>query len=163
TGKSPVTVAGWFQANPADAPARFQIIAGHGNSSWRIAMDNVSAGNRFNPGNGPELQFTNIQDVVTNGFLVNDGNWHFVAGVSDGTNDSLYIDGLLARTAANVGSVAGTNGDALLGGDPSTLVPIFNGTSGSEPRYFDGQIAQMSFFTNALSGAQIQQLYTAAG
>lgn len=163
TGKAPVTVSGWFQANPADAPARFQIIAGHGNPSWRIAMDNVGAGVRFNPGNGPELQFTNVQDVVTNGFLANDGNWHFVAGVSDGTNDYLYIDGLLARSGASVGSIAGTNGDALLGGDPSTLIPLYNGTSGSEPRYFDGQIAHIAVFTNALSGAQIQQLYTAAG
>jgi len=162
-GTSPVTVAGWFQAGPADAPSRFQMLAGHGNASWRIAMDNNAAGLRFNPGNGPELQFTNTPDILTNGFLANDGNWHFVAGVSDGTNDYLYIDGLLARTAANAGSVAGTNGDALLGGDPSTLVPIWNGNSGSEPRYFDGQIAQFAVFTNALSATDIQQLYSAAG
>jgi hypothetical protein len=160
---SPLTVAGWFQANPADAPSRFQIIAGHGNSSWRIAMDDKFAGLRFNPGNNPELQFANTSDILTNGVLANDGNWHFVAGVSDGTNDFLYIDGVLAKSAAGVGSIVGSTQDALLGGDPSTLVPLFNGNSGSQPRYFDGQIAQIAFFTNALSGAQIQQLYSAAG
>jgi hypothetical protein len=160
TGTSPLTVAGWFQANPADAPSRFQIIAGHGNSSWRIAMDATAAGLRFNPGNGPELQFTNTPDIVTNGYLVNDGKWHFVAGVSDGTTDYLYIDGLLARSAPNVGSIVGTNGDALLGGDPTALIPTYNGVN--EPRYFDGQIAHIAYFNNALSGAQIQQLYSAA-
>jgi len=160
TGQSPMTVAGWFQANPADAPSRFQILAGHGNSSWRIALDAWADGNRFNPGNGPELQFTNIQDVVTNGFMVNDGNWHFVAGVSDGTNDYLYIDGLLAKSGSGVGNIVGTNGDVLLGADPANLVPSYNSPT---VRTFDGQIAHIAFFTNALSGAQIQQLYTVAG
>ena len=61
------------------------------------------------------------------------------------------------RRGTGVGSIVGTNGDALLGGDPGTLVPLFNGGSGSQPRYFEGQIAQIAFFTNALSGAQIQQ------
>ncbi|HEX4264253.1 MAG TPA: DUF2341 domain-containing protein [Verrucomicrobiae bacterium] len=163
TGKSPVSVAGWFQANPSDAPSRFQAVVSHNANSWRISLDHIADGLRFNPGNNPELQFTNIADVVTNGFMVNDGNWHFVAGVSDGTNDSLYIDGLLARTAAGVGSIVGTNGDALLGGDPGNLVPLFNGSATSQPRYFDGQIAQFAFFTNALSGTQVQQLYAAAG
>src|SRR5262249_20734125 len=55
TNNQPVTVAAWFKGNPSDAAARFQEIVGHGNSSWRIAMDN-NAGLRFNPGNNPELQ-----------------------------------------------------------------------------------------------------------
>jgi hypothetical protein len=162
-GNSPVTVAGWFRANPADAPARFQAIASHNGNSWRLALDTGADGLRFNPGNNPELQFANLADNITNGFLVNDGNWHFVAGVSDGTNDSLYIDGLLAKSGTGVGSIVGTNGDALLGGDPGNLVPLFNGGATSQPRYFDGQIAQFSLFTNALSTAQIQQLYAVAG
>ena len=163
TGKSPVSVAAWFQANPADAPSRFQNILSHNGNSWRISLDASVSGLRFNPGNNPELQFVNTADIVTNGFLANDGNWHFVAGVSDGTNDYLYIDGLLAKTGTGVGTIVGTNGDALLGGDPGVLVPLFNGAAGSQPRYFDGQIAQIAFFTNALSTAQIQQLYSVAG
>ncbi|HWD92495.1 MAG TPA: DUF2341 domain-containing protein [Verrucomicrobiae bacterium] len=163
TGKAPVTVTGWFQGNPADALSRFQAIASHNANSWRIAMDHTANNVRFNPGNNPELQFANVTDAVTNGFLVNDGNWHFVTGVSDGTNDYLYIDGLLAKSGTGVGNIVGTNGDALLGGDPGNLVPIFNGSATSQPRYFDGQIAQIAFFTNALSGPQIQQLYSVAG
>src|SRR5204862_3607439 len=59
TNNQPLTVAAWFQGNPADAAARFQEIVGHGNASWRIALDN-NAGTRFNPGNNPELQFGNM-------------------------------------------------------------------------------------------------------
>ena len=90
-------------------------------------MDTNSAGARWNPGNGPELQFADTPDILTNGCLVNDGNWHFVAGVSDGSADALYLDGVLAKTGASVGSVAGTTLDALLGGSPSFLVPVYNG------------------------------------
>src|SRR5205814_10608368 len=107
------------QGNPADAPARFQVLLGHSDRSWRLTMDGgaaaSTAGNRFNPGNGPELSFVNTADVVTNGFRFNDGLWHMAAGVSDGTNDYLYLDGLLAKSGASVGSIVGTNQDVMLG------------------------------------------------
>jgi hypothetical protein len=119
------------------------------------------AGNRFNPGNGPELSFANTADVVTNGFRCNDGNWHFVAGVSDGAHDFLYIDGVLARTnSAAVGSIVGTNLDLFIGGDPQYTVPS---TNGATVRTFDGELAHLAFFTNALSSADIATLYAAAG
>jgi hypothetical protein len=165
TNKTGFTVVTWFQGNPADAPGRFQVLMGHSDLSWRLALDGnaaaSTAGNRFNPGNGPELTFVNTADVVTNGFRVNDGGWHMVAGVSDGTNDSLYIDGLLAKTGASVGSITGSNVDVALGGDPTYTVP----TAGSQRniRNFDGQLAHAAFWTNVLTLSQIQSLYTAAG
>jgi len=162
TNNSPVTVSAWFKGNPADAAARFQEIVGHGNASWRIALDN-NAGTRFNPGNNPELQFASMADVLTNGFIVNDGKWHFVAGVSDGTTDSLYVDGALAKTGTPVGAIVGSTLDAVLGGDPGFQVPIWNGTVTTQPRYFEGEIAHVAFFTNALSAGQIQNLYNVAG
>lgn len=162
TGAARVSVAAWFRSNPADAPARFQEIASHGSASWRISMDATAAGARFNPGNGPELQFLDTPDILTNGCLVNDGNWHFVAGVSDGATNGLYIDGVLARTGTSVGSITGSTLDALLGGSPNNIVPVYNGSSTSEPRYFDGQVAHVAVFTNSLTAAQIQQLYSVA-
>ena len=162
-GNQPQTVAAWIQTSPADAPARFQGIVGHGGASWRMALDNYSGGMRFNPGNNPEIQFTSAPDVLASGAVVNDGNWHFVAGVSDGSTESLYIDGVLIRSSNSVAAISGSFGDALLGGDPSTLAPVFNGTTGSSPRYFDGKIAHVSYFTNALNATNIQQLYNIAG
>jgi len=161
TNHQPMTVMGWFKGNPADCVGRFQVIMGHSDASWRLTLD-TSAGNRFNPGNGPELQFANVTDELTNGMYLNDGNWHFVAGVSDGTNDSLYLDGLLVKSGVNEGVVAtGSTRDVILGGDPQYLAPPASGSGGG--RWFDGSLAQVAFFTNALNPAQIQQLYTAAG
>src|ERR1017187_7337386 len=162
TNTQPLTFAAWFQGNPADAPARFQAIASHGNNSCRLVMDNVAGGARFNPGNNPELQFASLTDIVTNNAVVNDGQWHFIAGVSDGTTASMYIDGALVKTGTGVGSIAGSTEDFLLGGDPDNLIPVWN-SGGTAIRYFDGRIAQVAFFTNALTGPQIQQLYSTAG
>ena len=159
TGSQPLSVMTWFRANPSDCVGRYQNILAHGDLSWHLGLD-TTAGNRFNPGAGPELLFGSAAAEITSGFFLNDGNWHFAAGVSDGTNNYLYLDGLLAKSGTGVASIVGTNLDVILGGDPSYTAPTL-GASGS--RYFDGSIAQVAFFTNALTGAQIQQLYSAAG
>jgi hypothetical protein len=169
TGNQPFSVVTWFQGNPADAPGRFQSLVGHSDRSWRLTMDGAPGDNvqlgasiHFNAGNGPELQFANTADVVTNHFVLNDGKWHMAAGVSDGTTEYLYLDGVLAKTNTTaLGSIVGTNLDVMIGGDPQYTVPTYNGSPGL--RYFNGQVAQVAFFTNALSAAQIQQLYGAAG
>lgn len=164
TNFQPMTVTAWFKGNPADCFGRFQIIAGHSDLSWRLALDNTSGGNHFNPGNGPELQFLNIHDALLNGGYVNDGNWHFLAGVSDGTNDFMYVDGVLVKSGTGEGVVsAGSAQDVILGGDPQYMAPQPASNVGGGGRWFDGSLAQVAFFTNALSGSQISGLFNAAG
>lgn len=159
TNGQPMTVTTWFKGNPADCVGRFQVMVGHTDSSWRLTLD-TAAGPRFNPGNGKELQFANVQAQLADGLYVNDGGWHFLAGVSDGTNESLYVDGMLVQTNGPAGIV--TNGsmkDVILGGDAQYLAPAASGGG----RWFDGSLAQVAFFTNALSSADIQGLYSIAG
>ena len=138
-------------------------FAGHGDSSYRLALGQNGGDNHFNPGPGPELQFTNAQDLVSNGFALNDGKWHMVAGVSEGTNEYTYLDGVLAKSAkvsAGINIVGSTN-DLLLGGD--SQYTYASPSSANTLRYFDGQVAHIAFWTKALSAAQIHQLYSAAG
>lgn len=163
TGIAPLTVVSWFKSAPADSPARFQEILGHGDSSYRLAMDQTAGGNRFNPGPGPELQFANAADLITNGWALNDGQWHMAAGVSDGTNDFLYLDGTLVKSGTygtNI-TILGSTNDLLLGGDDQYTYAA--GSSANTIRNFDGSVAQVAFWTNALSAADIAQLYGAAG
>jgi hypothetical protein len=162
TGYSPLTVVAWFRGGPADAPGRFQEIVGHSDASYRLALGQTAGENHFNPGPGPELQFVSPDDVATNHFALNDGQWHMAAGVSDGTNEYLYLDGVLAKSATTTGiNIAGSTRDLLLGGDPQYTFASPNAPN--TIRNFDGQLAQVAFWTNALSGAQIQQIYGAAG
>lgn len=165
TGAAPMTVVSWFQGALADSPGRFQEILGHSDASYRLAVgQNTAPGeNHFNAGPGPELQFTSAGQVITNGFAFNDGKWHMVAGISDGTNEYLYLDGALALSNNNPAgiNIVGSTDDLLLGGDPEYTYPTW-GTPNTI-RNYDGQIAQVAFWTNALSATQIQSLFNAAG
>ncbi|HZV35056.1 MAG TPA: LamG-like jellyroll fold domain-containing protein, partial [Verrucomicrobiae bacterium] len=162
TNTAPLTVVAWFQGGPADSPGRFQEILGHGNNSYRLALGQIAGENHFNPGPGPELQFASPADMVTNGFALNDGGWHMVAGVSDGTNEYMYLDGILAKSSNNVAgiNITGSTNDLLIGGDSQFTTASFNASN--TVRTFDGQVAQVAFWTNALSMSNIQQLYSAA-
>jgi hypothetical protein len=88
--------------------------------------------------------------------VLNDGTWHFVAGVYDGSTSTskLYVDGQL-NSSLSVASPVGSEPDAhlYLGGNSDFT------TVGGNQRYFGGALAQAAFFTNALSAAQIQSLF----
>ena len=163
TGITPMTTVTWFKTGPADSPGRLQEILGHSESSYRLVLGQVAGENHFNPGPGPELQFASPADVATNGFAFNDGQWHMVAGVTDGTNEFMYLDGVLAKSASNSAgiNIAGSTRDLLLGGDPEDTAA--NANTPNTIQTFDGQIAQVAFWTNALTAGQIQSLFNAAG
>ncbi|HEV2329134.1 MAG TPA: DUF2341 domain-containing protein [Verrucomicrobiae bacterium] len=165
TGAVPMSVVAWYQTGPADSPGRFQEILGHSDASYRLALgqNTGDAENHFNPGPGPELQFTSAAQVNNNGYAFNDGAWHMVAGISDGTNEYLYLDGSLALSNNNPAGIkiVGSTQDLLLGGDPEYTYPTWGGPYNSI-RTFDGNVAQVAFFTNALTAAQIQSLFNAA-
>ena len=143
TGKQPFTAMTWFKGNPADV--RSQAIMGHGSVNWAMNLDGTT---------GRVIWNTYAGGQVTSTTVLNDGNWHFVAGVVDGTNSSLYVDGQLNNSAAlTAGLTSEPTANLYLGGDADfTLV-------GSNQRNFGGVIAQAAFFTNALTAAQIQQIY----
>ncbi|HEY4415495.1 MAG TPA: LamG-like jellyroll fold domain-containing protein, partial [Verrucomicrobiae bacterium] len=143
TGTNPMSVITWYKANPADVYNRFQNILGHSDSGWRIGFS--TTGPRFNPGGGGEIDSSD---------LYNDSRWHMLAGVYDSTSNYLYMDGKLVKTAAYTGSQSGSVRDVILGGDPQYTTPA--------GRYFDGRIAQVAFFTNAISAGSILSLYSNA-
>ena len=161
-GTVPFTVVSWFRGNSADAPARYQNIVGHGNNSYRLALGQTCGENRFNPYN-TELQFVSPTDMITNHASDNDGNWHMTAGVTDGTNAYMYLDGILYKSTNSVTgiSIAGSTVDVLLGGDPQNTAASFN--TANTVRNFDGQIAQVAMWSTNLTTAQIQSLFNAAG
>jgi alpha-mannosidase len=147
TGTQPFTAMTWFRTYPADG--RTQTIMSHGGmASWAMTLMGTDGTLVWNSGAG-SVSSTN---------LLNDGQWHFAAGVYDGVSNSLYVDGVLNHSLSASGSIPGNASDhLLLGGDPDYT------TLGNNQRYFAGAIAQAGVFTNALTGAQIQQLYRVAG
>ncbi|HEV2455085.1 MAG TPA: LamG domain-containing protein, partial [Verrucomicrobiae bacterium] len=140
----PFTAFVWFKGNPADN--RMQTLMGHGSNSWSLAVNGANGRLVWNSGAGS----------ITSSSAYNDGGWHQSAGVYDGTENYLYVDGALAASSPATGSITGSMDDLYVGGDPDFTV------IGLNERYFAGALAQAAFFTNALSSTQIQSIYLAA-
>lgn len=159
TNHTPFSVTIWFKANPHDW-SRFQTLFGHSDQGWRMSM-NTSGVIQWNPGPGGE---------TSTPYKYDDGSWHQFLGTYDGTNVLTYVDGVLVQTATTTSVNAGSHLFPIIGGDPFYLdsgnaYAAGNGGTGNTTyrnRSFSGRLAHFAFFTNVLSGTQVQNLYAAA-
>ena len=81
----------------------------------------------------------------TTGGAYNDGAWHYVVGVADGTNIYLYVDGSLAATTAN--SSTGTD------------LPFLIGNGGDFCSSDGSQIDEVGIWNRSLSSQEVADLY----
>ncbi|MEG4988131.1 DUF4347 domain-containing protein, partial [Microcoleus sp. BR0-C5] len=132
-----LTVEAWIKPNFTSA---WEAIIAKGNSAWRLARSSTS--------NSLEFAFNSSTGVkYVNGTAnVNDGQWHHVGAVYDGTNVLLYIDGVL-NAQSNVGSaIFSTN--------------IYNVRIGSNEEVsgtnYNGQIDEVRVWNLARTQAEIQ-------
>ena len=78
--------------------------------------------------------------------IINDGNWHYIVGISDENGSRLYVDGVADGTSAYKASDA-PNPD-------KTRIGVHPNTSGYE-RYFNGLIDDVRIYNYARTPAQI--------
>jgi PKD repeat protein len=94
----------------------------------------------------PNAIHVRVDGGVVEGGLIETNQWHFLAGVHDGTDLIMYIDGIeIARTAESL----------------PTRVPdkdLFIG-SWQMSRFFDGLIDDVRIYDRALAPSEITQLY----
>ncbi|HEX3625845.1 MAG TPA: LamG-like jellyroll fold domain-containing protein [Verrucomicrobiae bacterium] len=143
TGSQPFTALTWFRTYPSDG--RIQDLMSHG-TNWALVLDGTTGNVVWDTqGAGPVLSASTF----------NDNNWHMAAGVYDGVNSTLYIDGepnnSLPVTAPQAGD---PNNPLFLGGNAAFALV------GNNQQYFAGALAQAAFFTNALTATQIAQIYS---
>jgi hypothetical protein len=139
-----LTLQAWVRADPANG--FFQTIAGKGDTSYRLNMDE-NGHPRFADGQQSSGDLVSVSRI-------DDGQWHQLAGVYDGTNSEyLYLDGqLAASTHSATIPVAGNIGDFWIGGAPDYPAT----------RTFSGVVDEVAVFNTALSAAQLQQMYRSA-
>jgi RHS repeat-associated protein len=89
--------------------------------------------------------------TVTGAKIVNDGNWHHIVGVRNGTNFALYVDGRADGTATATLSTISTNATAL---------GVWYHSTNSA--FFSGSIDEPAMYPIVLSAAQITNHYQAA-
>jgi hypothetical protein len=84
--------------------------------------------------------------------LVNDGQWHQLVGVFNGSTSSIYVDGQLQSTSGGGNSIIAEppTTDFLLGG-------IMEGTTPTNA--FQGLVSDVQIYNNALAGSDVLTLY----
>jgi hypothetical protein len=144
--QGPVSLAMWLQASPVNNGDRFSTSAGRGDPSYRADVDGTS---------DDQLHFAygGAGDQVGTGLAgnINDGVWHFVVGVWDGTNQYLYVDGVSNSASPATGLPTGDDYDFTVGEAPDDA-----------GRTFDGNIAEVAIFAHALTAGDVASLYSTA-
>ena len=130
-----LTVIQWVQP-PNGGDTGFTTPLGHSDQSYRF---DVAGGQPHWADAGPDIVSTTP---------INDGNWHQLVGVYDGTNESLFVDGQPAGTP-HTSAPAGSTANVWIGGAPDY----------AGARNFNGNIAQVAILTNALTAAQVLAIY----
>ena len=136
-----ITIAAWVKLGPSGSG--FVITKGYDGSDlpYSLCLDNESGigGMGFytsSIGWINTLMATDIQG---------DNQWHYVAGMFDGTTLSYYRDGVLEA------STSAASGLTL----PSTTLPLDIGRYEANYAYMTGSIAAVHIYNRAISGAEI--------
>ncbi|MGA2863269.1 MAG: FG-GAP-like repeat-containing protein [Verrucomicrobiota bacterium] len=123
---------------PVSLPGGRHAIAGSmgGCLDWAIVLQDGKLGLAIRPPGGCNITYTSPGTVTP-------GSWYHVAGVSDGTNSYLYVNGVLAASGAVDPNYTLYSGGTWIGGD------ICCG------EYFPGFIQDVSIWNRALSAGEV--------
>jgi len=136
-GSSAGTLSAWARTNTISGS--FDFIVSYGSASTNVA--------RFLGINNSTYLFGGYaNDITASGVPLN--TWFNMAGVYDGTNASMYINGVLVSGP----TVKGWNTVA-------SSAQIGRQTNGGE--YWNGNISQVSIYNRALTAAEVRQNYNA--
>jgi fibronectin-binding autotransporter adhesin len=144
SGNGNWTVAGWIQTTGSGATLFYK---GNG-TTWVSGNDTVYLTN----GSGGGTYMGAVRwggGWVAGNTPVNDGTWHFVAITDAGGTKTVYTDGTANTLTAN----------AFNGADVGTQVLIgYRPVAGDGTAPFNGLIDSMSYYSSALTPAQIQAI-----
>ena len=140
-----ITVELWLKANDTSANSDWQGIVTKGNAAWAVQATSGAKTVSFGM-TGPS------PSGVNGSRNVKDGQWHHVAGVYNGTNIYLYVDGTL-----DVSTPA--SGNIVQNSYPMTIGCNGQGVYGYPGYFYNGSIDEVSLYHRALSASEIQAIY----
>jgi hypothetical protein len=144
------TVACWIKSTTQGGMWMYQGDGGwaNHNTTFGMLVNNGTVGVNGHAAGGVRYAAGWQQGTA----IVDDGNWHHVVFVWDGTNKMQYVDGVLDTWVADQWANAdGTGGQFYIGGNG-------NG-QGDGQVCLNGLIDEVNVFSNALSQSQVTALY----
>jgi len=153
------TLSAWFKTTTTSAGYIASIKRQSTNSTLFTLHVNITGAGSTNSGYAGFMTRNNANNAHTSvvdnnsGDGWNDGEWHHLLGVVNGTTRTLYIDGEQKDTdTEGMQNVTGNTAPFTIGGFA---------TSGFTDQFFGGNIANVSFYRRALSSTEITQNYNA--
>ena len=116
------------------------------NGSWLIYVDATNI--RFIVRNGANTAFTIVDSGISSSSII--GEWTHIAGVADGTNLTIYINGVSAASIAYDGTINNPT--------TATVIGAYNDTI-SSLHFTDGNIADCRLYDTDLTASQILDIY----
>ncbi len=138
---------------PVDNTCRY--VMGYGNQSTDQGFGLVTCPNDSSNGNANTIDVVGWSDdhLFTTTHNLNDGNWHQVVVTYDGTNLTVYVDGVNLGTQQFNGT---------LNTPSSTGLYLGAGPQGAG-NFFNGSLADLAVLPAALSSSQVSALFNASG
>lgn len=129
--------------------------------NWAIVdFDRSEYFNLFINANSGEVGFSTYAtsggiDDFYSGITVNDGNWHHIAAVYDGSDKIIYVDGIEVARRNNAHSGIALGSGALRYGfiGDGSEANTFNG--GRNNRYYDGLVDEVRIWNDVRTPAEI--------
>ncbi len=141
-----MTVVAWVKVRGFDKA--WQAIASKGPNSWRLRRQAETSFLNF----GCSGLAEDGESVVgaTTKRKVDDGQWHHVAGVCDGSEILIYLDGKLEASNPASGQIKNNQAPLTIGKDAY-----------SQDRSWDGWLADVRLYGCALSAEEIKTMWEA--
>jgi hypothetical protein len=147
-GNTAMTFEIWFKATGTHGGVLMSVLNNGGQSKTALAM--TSSGTLIFADGSSSAAVSTTSNY-------NNGVWHLAVATVGAAGMALYVDTQAAVTSTAATSVSGNSATVNIGyGKSSTL------NTGSND-YFSGSIAFASWYTKALTAAQVSAHYAAAG
>src|SRR5438270_1244009 len=143
---SALTIEGWFYLSGSGNRMLVSKTAGTGFSDSFLVF--VAGDGTIGGGIGNSTS-TDVLSTSTSPSLF---AWHHFAYVYDGTSQQIYLDGVLAGSAATAQAIAYDSHPLLIGADIDRETPT---------NFFSGRIDEVTIYNRALSATEIQTVYGA--
>jgi len=155
-GTGAITMSGWINVTTAPASGSLGTAFSHANNNGGSAIGDAL--DYWNVSGTLKLRYNRPQYGLQDNLLdytvtLSTGTWYFVVITYDGSNQRLYVNGVLQagpQAQSGVGTASNTSG-----------VGLGQDRQDGANHWFSGHVDEVGLWTRALSQAEITQLYNA--